>query len=68
MSKIPFGAAKMVDSSDQIRATKCLEAIQYTLNKYDCVIVPHVQIVGNTIRSNWSVAAKPRKVIKGNGN
>ena len=69
-----LAGAKLIDSSDKIRATKCRDTIMKILKAHDCVIVPGITIYGGgVVKSEWIVQALPRKQLnvepeKGNGN
>ncbi|MHC4239788.1 MAG: hypothetical protein ACYSUC_08545 [Planctomycetota bacterium] len=52
---------KFIEGDDNVRVQKCGQAIQRVLDKFDCALVPALQIVNGRIQHAVSVVAKSRE-------
>ena len=55
---VNFNQAKLIETNQQKRAKSCAENIDRILEQHKCIMVPVVQIVGNTIKSTISIQSK----------
>ena len=53
-------AIPLIESSDKIRAEKCLAAIKTILQQFDCELLPRIIITGLSLEAGWLVVPKPR--------
>jgi hypothetical protein len=56
---------KLIEGNDQVRVEKCGQAIQQILDKFDCVLIPQLQIVAGKTQHLVSIAAKSREAAQG---
>jgi hypothetical protein len=56
---------KYIEGSDEARVQKCGAAIQQVLDRFDCVLVPQLQIAGGKMQHSIGLVAKSREVLEG---
>ena len=54
---------KFIEGNDALRARKCFEEIQTTLSRYDCILIPDLQIIAGQVRHGIKIVAKDRTKI-----
>ena len=59
---------QLIGEDGKKRAEKCLHKIQKILERYDCVLIPVITIVGTRIVAAMDVQPKVRKVPPPNPN
>jgi len=52
---------KYIEGSDEIKVNKCFQEVQAILDRYGCVLVPHVQIIANRIVSGIKLLPKGKE-------
>jgi len=48
----------LIESSDKIRAQKCLEALKNILMQFDCEIIPQINHIGTATEAGYFIFAK----------
>lgn len=51
---------KMIEGDDRARASKCMAEIQNVLDRYDCTLLPRLEIVGGQIQHAVAIVLKDR--------
>ena len=51
---------KEIVGDDKVRENKCLQEILRSINRYDCILVPKITLIGATIDAKVEVKAMNR--------